>query len=124
MVVPDRRHGVALACDGSRGAPVAGHGAGDRLAARVDEAVAAVDPERQLDRRVVEGVGHDRPQVGGVRVAGDATHEPLQGAAGEEARLDDRDMNPYISRVRPMVTDQPMSHSVSGVRSRTPMARP
>ena len=54
LVVPDGRDIVALACDGSRGAPVAGLGAGDRLAARVDEVVAAVDPERQFDRRVVE----------------------------------------------------------------------
>ncbi len=67
-----------------------GPGAGERLAARVDEATALVEPEAELDRRIIERIGQGRAQLGGVRVVDQPAHDRLQRGRGEEGGRHDR----------------------------------
>ena len=116
-VVPDRRDRPVVR--GRRGSSRARRGRARTATGSPRESTKPsprVDPEHQLDGRVVERVGDDLAQLRRARVAADLPDQPLQRAAREQARLHDREQEPERQqRSAPNATAQPASDRGVGV---------
>ena len=85
----DDRNGVAVLRDRS-GRSTRRRRRVDRITVRIDEAAGTIYGERDLERRIVERIGHCHAELRACRALVHAPDNQLQRGSGEERRLDDR----------------------------------